>query len=129
MSTAISELSPKLRGNREVLELVDQVTSARRSASNLREKAKHSTSPGRATLDIQAGAFAHGVIEGVVGEKLAPMAQTTGALVLFGLGLWSGSPDAVLAANGLLAPISSAQGFKLATMARKSNADPFPQAK
>lgn len=131
MSYSLAELSPKLRSNSQVLELVDQVASAKRAASNAREKAKHSVSPGKATLDIQAGALAHGALEGLVGERAAPVVQGTAALVAFGAGLWLGSADAVLFANGLLAPMSSAQGFKLVTMARgaRGTPDPFPQAK
>lgn len=128
MSTSLADLPRSLRGRREVEDLVAEVTRSKTSASKAREKAKHSVSPGRATVDIQLGALCHGAIEGVVGDRLAAPVQVTTAIVALGAGLYLGSPDAVLFANGLAAPLSSAQGYKLVTLA-KGGSESWPQAK
>jgi hypothetical protein len=127
--SALQSIPKSVRGLPSVERVIDSLKSARRANSELREVAKDALSPGRATMGIQTGAFAHGVIEAVAGERVAPMVQWAAALGCLVGGVMSETPDLVMLANGLMAPMSSAQGYKLATAARRGDS-PFPaQAK
>lgn len=126
MSGALSSLPKNVRSLPSVERLVSQVSSARKRAGELREVAKDAVSPARATAGIQAGAFAHGVVQAVAGERWATTAQWSVALAAFATGLVAESPDAIMFANGMLAPISAEKGFQLA---RRSNTEWRPEAK
>jgi hypothetical protein len=126
--SAIASIPKSVRGLPSVERVINDVRSLRSRNSELREVAKDAVSPGRATLGIQAGAFSNGVIEAIAGERYAPLAQWAAAAALFGGGLALGQPDMVMAANGMLAPWSAEQGFRLATAGKKGE-NPFPQAK
>lgn len=117
MSSAIT-LPRNVRSLPQVDRLVGQLTSSRRQASALREIAKDSVSPGRATMDIQGGALLCGAIEGVVGEAYAPMAAWAAAFAAFAAGLAMDNQDLILVANGLAAPMTAQKGFDLVTTAR-----------
>ena len=131
MSYDLASLPKNLRGSAPVEKLVDSLRSSRAKNSELREIAKDAVSPGRATLDIQAGAFVHGAIEGIAGERYAPLAEWAAALALAGAGLVMEKPDLVLVANGLLAPMTSAKAYDLVTSARSRRRDDedFPENK
>lgn len=127
MSYDLAQLPKNLRGSAPVEKLLGSLRSARSTNRELREVAKDAVSPGRATIDIQVGAALHGAIEGIAGERYAPLVEWATALALFGGGLMTDKPDLVLAANGLLAPMVSAKFFELVTSARDRGL--IPEAK
>jgi hypothetical protein len=112
-------LPPKLRGNATVERVFASLQSARAKNKELREVAKDAVTPGRATLATQAGAAAHGAIEALVPEGYTLVGHLAAALALGLGGLYWDSPDAVLAANGILAPMTSRKTFELLTTARQ----------
>jgi hypothetical protein len=126
--SAIASIPKSVRGLPSVERVINDVRSLRNRNSELREVAKDAVSPGRASLGIQGGAFANGVIEAVAGERYAPLAQWAAALGALGAGIAFSQPDLVMVGNGLLAPWSAEQGYKLATRA-STGQNPFPQAK
>lgn len=128
--SALPALPRGVRGLPAVEALIDSTKSLRRRNSELREVAKDAVSPGRASMGIQAGAFANGVVEAIAGERVAPLAQWATALAMFGAGVALEQPDLVMAANGMMAPWTAEQGYRLATAARRGgNLPPFPEAK
>lgn len=128
MSNIAASLPRNVRALPSVERLVNQVSASRKRASELREVAKDAVSPVRATAGIQAGAFAHGVIEAAAGERWASTAQWAVALGAFATGLFAESPDAIMFANGMLAPISAEKGYKLA-LKGADKGFPIPEAK
>lgn len=128
MSYDLAGLPKNLRGSAPVEKLLGSLRSARTSNRELREVAKDAVSPGRASVDIQAGAAMHGMIEGLAGERYAPLVEWAAALALFGGGLMMDKPDLVLVANGVLAPMTSAKFYDLVTAARDRGIS-LPEAK
>ncbi len=125
---AITSVPRSVQGLPSVQRVLDSLKSARRTNAELREVAKDALSPGRATVGIQGGAAVAGVVEAVAGQRAAPLVTWAAAVAALGTGIVMEQPDLVMVANGLMAPSTAAQAFKIATAWQRGDS-PFPQSK
>lgn len=109
MSAIAVRRSASVRGVERVL---NQLANVRSKNRELREEAKNATSPMVATASIQSGALVHGAAEAFVPQH-ASKVHLIGGVGAIVYGTLSGSPEAVLFGNGLLAPLVAEYGRAL----------------